>query len=67
MPDAFRVALSVDGAAITTSHYVAYDMPITENDSVLSGPLVVNAGDIIRVYSSLGDLTFTVTGLEEDA
>lgn len=67
VPDAFRVAVSTDGAALDASHYIAYDMPITENDSVISAPLVINASDILRVFSSLGDLTFTVTGLEEDA
>lgn len=66
VPDSFRVALSVAGAPIASSHYVAFDMPIAENDSVLSGPLVVKSTDVVRVYSGLGDLTFTVTGLEED-
>jgi hypothetical protein len=64
--DTFRIAASPNGAAIDNAHYVAYDQVIAANDSVSSVAFTVTAGDLVRVYSTNGTLSFSVTGIEED-
>jgi len=65
-PDVFRLAISVGGVGIANSQYIAYDMDIEGNDSVVSTTIEVNAGDVIRVYSLNGTTAFSVTGIQED-
>lgn len=64
--DTFRIAVSPSGASIAPSHYLAYDMVIGANDALSSAPFTVKASDIVRVFSTNGDLSFTLTGIEED-
>lgn len=64
--DIFRIAVSPGGAAIQSKHYLAYDMIIGANDSLSSSAFTVQQSDIVRVQSSNGDLSFTLTGIEED-
>jgi len=63
--DSFRVAVSPLGAAIANAHYVAYGQAILANDSVSSAPFEVGGTDVVRVYSTNGTISFTVSGLEE--
>lgn len=63
---AFRVAVSIDGAGIAAAQYVAYDQAIAANDSVASAPFTVGSTDLVRVYSDNGNMSFSVTGIEED-
>jgi hypothetical protein len=64
--DTFRVAISPSGAAITNSHYIAYNEPISANESLASALINVRETDVIRVYSTAGALSFTVTGIKEE-
>ena len=64
--DLFRIAISPSGAAIESKHYIAYDMYIAANDSLSSSAFTVKVGDVVRVYSTNGNLSFTLTGIEED-
>lgn len=61
----FRIALAPDGAADANSQYVVYDMPIEGNDSLSSEPIALDAADVVRVYSTSGNVSFTVTGVEQ--
>jgi hypothetical protein len=63
--DAFRFAVSPALAAIAPEHYMAYDFVIAANDSRTSSAFVVQAGDVVRVRSTNGDISFTLTGIEE--
>ena len=58
----FRIALSENGDAIANKHYVAFDEPIGINESGSSIGFILSAGDIVRVYGSTADISFTVTG-----
>jgi hypothetical protein len=61
----YRIATRPDGSTLATSHYLAYDIAIAANDSVsLSFGMTLNSGDVITVYASSTDLTFTVFGSE---
>lgn len=64
--DTFRVALSPLGASIANAHYIAFGMSIPANDSLSSAPFELGPTDVVRVYSTNGSISFTVSGLEED-
>lgn len=59
-----RVAVSPAGAAIADSQYVVYDLVLAANGSISTKPMTLGEGDIVRVYSTLGTVSFTVTGFE---
>ena len=62
-----RLAVSPNGAGISNEHYVTYDFSLPGNDAVSSVAITLGDGDIVRVYSLSGNVSFTVTGIEQDA
>lgn len=61
----YRIAVRPNGATLANSHYVAYDVAIAANDSTaLTLGLTLDATDIITVYASAADLTFSAFGSE---
>lgn len=64
--DTFRIAVSPNGASIADAHYIAYDEAIGANESRASVPFTFGDTDVVRVYSTNGTCSFSVTGIEED-
>lgn len=62
----FRVSHAPGGATDALSQYLCYDEPIGANQSLRLEPLTLAAGDVIRIYSGSGNLSFTINGFEED-
>lgn len=61
----FRIAVRPNGAALATSHYIAFDTPIAANDLVaLSLGVTVDAADVVTVYAGNANLTFSLFGTE---
>lgn len=61
----FRVAIRPAGAAIANAHYIAYDISVPGNDSIfLPGPFTLATTDVITVYGSSANLSFTAYGAE---
>jgi glucose-6-phosphate dehydrogenase assembly protein OpcA len=61
----FRIAIRPDGASITNSQYIAYDITVGASDStVLTLGLTLDAADVISVYASTTSLTFSAYGSE---
>lgn len=61
----FRIACRVAGAALANSQYVAYDITVGASDSTaLTLGVTLGAADIITVYASTANLTFTAFGSE---
>jgi glucose-6-phosphate dehydrogenase assembly protein OpcA len=61
----FRIAIRPDGASITNSQYIAYDITVGASDStVLTLGLTLNAADVISVYASTTTVTFSAYGSE---
>ncbi len=58
----FRVAASKDGDAIADLHALAFDKPIAASDTGSTIAFVVSSGDVVRVWSGNGNLSFTATG-----
>ncbi len=65
-PATFRVSVAPGGAADNVIHYIAYDTPIAKNDTGSTVAFMLDTTDVVRVRSSSGSLSFTVTGLEQD-
>lgn len=61
----FRIAIRPDGAALANSHYIVYDAAIAANDAIfLTVGATIDATDVITVYASSADFTFTAFGSE---
>jgi hypothetical protein len=61
----YRIAIRPDGAAIANTHYVAYDIAIAANDSTaLTLGITLGDTDVVTVYASSADMTFSVFGSE---
>ena len=64
--DSFRIAVRVDGDAISNKHYIAYDVPVAANDSTtLTLGVTMAAGDVLSVQAGTADrLSINVFGAE---
>jgi glucose-6-phosphate dehydrogenase assembly protein OpcA len=61
----FRIAVRVAGATLANSQYVAYDVTVGASDSTaLTLGITLNATDVLTVYGSTANLTFTAFGSE---
>ena len=61
----FRISIAVGGGATTNKDYIYYDLPIGANDTFIATIGVTLAtGDIVRVYSSNTNLSFSLYGSE---
>lgn len=61
----FRIAVRVAGATLANSQYIAYDITVGASDSTaLTLGITLNATDVVTVYASTANLTFTAFGSE---
>jgi hypothetical protein len=61
----FRLAIRPDGATLANEHYIVYDAPIAAYDSIyLTVGATINANDVITVYGSTANLSFSAFGSE---
>ena len=61
----FRVSVSVGGGATANKDYLYYDFLIPPSDSMAATVGVsLGAGDVVRVYSSTANLSFSLFGTE---
>ncbi len=61
----YRIAIRPDGASLANTHYVAYDIVIAANDSTaLTLGITLGDTDVVTVYASSADMTFSVFGSE---
>ena len=62
----FRLAIRVDGDAISNQHYIAYDVPVAANDSTtLTLGITLQATDVVTVSASDADrLSINAFGAE---
>jgi len=61
----FRIAVRVAGATLANSQYVAYDVTVGASDSTaLTLGITLGATDVVTVYASTANLTFTAFGSE---
>jgi glucose-6-phosphate dehydrogenase assembly protein OpcA len=61
----FRIAVRPGGATLANSHYIAYDVTVGASDSTaLTLGITLGATDVITVYASTANLTFSAYGSE---
>jgi hypothetical protein len=61
----FRIALRTLGAAIANAHYLAYDVAIRANQTlVVATGLALQATDVITAYAGTANLSVNVNGVE---
>lgn len=61
----FRVAVAPGGAADHVRQYKAFDQALDANGALSSESFTLNAGDIVRVRSASGSVSFTLNGYKE--
>jgi hypothetical protein len=61
----YRIAVRPNGATLSAEHYIAYDVSIAANSYVsLTLGLTIDASDIVTVYASTADFSFSAYGSE---
>jgi hypothetical protein len=61
----FRLAVRPNGATLSNEHYLAYDITVGLSDSTaLTLGITMDAGDVLTVYASSTDLSFSAFGSE---
>jgi len=61
----YRIAVRPGGAAIANQHYIAYDVVVGASDSTaLTLGLTLTNTDVVTVYASTADLSFSIFGSE---
>lgn len=61
----FRIAVRPAGATLAAQHYIAYDSAITANNStMLTLGVTLATTDIITVYGSTANFSFSAFGTE---
>ena len=61
----YRIAIRPDGATLANSQYIAYDVTVGASDStVLTLGITMDAADVLSVYGSTANLTFSAFGSE---
>lgn len=60
-----RVAVRPAGAALANQHYIVYDTPVNQNDSLfLTIGLSLSQTDVVTVYAGSADVSFSLFGSE---
>jgi glucose-6-phosphate dehydrogenase assembly protein OpcA len=63
----YRVAVRPAGATLANEHYIAYDVTVGASDStVFTIGMALAATDVVTVYASTADLSFTIFGSSID-
>lgn len=61
----FRISISANGTATATKDYIAYDLSCGGNGiNAFTFGLTADAADVIRVYASSANLSFSAYGSE---
>ena len=61
-----RVTVAPGGATDRTAHSILHNSPLVENGAIATAPVMLRAGDVLRVLSYSGEVNFHVTGLLQD-
>lgn len=61
----YRIAVRPDGATLADQHYIAYDTTLTANNStMITIGVTLDASDVVTVYASNANLSFSLFGTE---
>lgn len=58
-----RISVALGGAADAAAQYLVYDKSVAAKDVyILTAPILLSAGDVIRCQSDTGDVSFNIFG-----
>ena len=61
----YRIAIRVAGSALSNEEYIAYDATVPANDTIaLTLGITLAATDVVTVYASNANLSFSLFGSE---
>lgn len=61
----FRISISNGGGVTANTDYIYYDLTLAANDTFIATVgITLSATDVVRVYASTADFTFSVYGSE---
>jgi hypothetical protein len=61
----YRIAIRPNGATLANQHYIAYDVVVGASDSTtLTLGITLATTDVITIYASTANLSFSVFGSE---
>ena len=61
----FRIAVRPSGATVANEHYIYYGKSVAANDTVfIIVGITLSENDVITVYASSGDMSFSIFGVE---
>jgi hypothetical protein len=61
----YRIAVRASGASLANQHYIAFGATVAANDTVaLTLGITLQASDIVTIYASNANLSFTMFGCE---
>jgi glucose-6-phosphate dehydrogenase assembly protein OpcA len=61
----YRIAIRPNGATLANQHYMAYDVTVAASDSTtLTLGITLAATDVITIYGSTANLSFSAFGSE---
>jgi len=61
----YRIAIRPDGATLANQHYIAYGTTVPANDTIaLTFGITLGDTDVVTVYASSADLSFSLFGSE---
>lgn len=61
----YRIAIRPAGATVAAQHYIAYDATVGTNDAVLlTLGITLAATDVVSVYASTANVSFSLFGSE---
>ena len=64
-PATYRIAVRPAGASLTAAQYIAYDASLSSNETVaLTLGLTLAATDVVTVYASTANVSFSLFGSE---
>ena len=67
-PATYRIAVRPNGATLANQHYIAYDVTVGASDSTtITSGITMDAADVLTVYASTANLSFSVFGSETAA
>jgi len=64
--DKYRIAIAVGGEADNPKQYLYYDTVIPANSTDTVSNLFLRAGDVLRIWASISDISFNVLGIESN-
>jgi hypothetical protein len=64
--DRFRISVAPGGIPLSNEQYISFSLPIGPNDMFESTVgITIQAGDVVRVRSNGGNLSFNLFGIEK--